>query len=211
MSKIYKKPEPDDKVWQILHDLLDTHHEELKECDAKIAIVLVESDTGHAITHGGYRAYAKVRIATGLERSLQPGRERFDAVIQIDALVWEKLKHEISVALIDHELSHISFTGEQHDDTRPKLKMRKGDWNIGDGFEAVLNRHGVNSLEYISIHNITFKLDDDGNYLFDFASDLSKKHKGCVDDPFARAPVGSAVDAAVASIEKGNKRAVASV
>ncbi|MBK8270197.1 MAG: hypothetical protein IPK83_18620 [Planctomycetes bacterium] len=210
MSKIYKKPEPDDKVWQILHDLLDTHHEELKECDAKIAIVLVESDTGHAITHGGYRAYAKVRIATGLERSLQPGRERFDAVIQIDALVWEKLKHEISVALIDHELSHISFTGEQHDDTRPKLKMRKGDWNIGDGFEAVLNRHGVNSLStsrFATSRSNSMTMGITSSTLPATCQEAQRLRGR----PVRASRLGSAVDAAVASIEKGNKRAVASV
>lgn len=172
MPKIYTKPEADDKVWQIIRDLLDTHHGELNECDAKIAVVLVESDTGDAITHGGYRAYAKVRLATGLERSLQHGRDRFDAVIQIDGLVWKNLREEIAIALIDHELSHLYYTGEQHDDTRPKLKLRKGDWNVGDGFESVLKRHGINSLEYMAIRQITFKTDDDGNYLFDFAQEL---------------------------------------
>ncbi len=34
---------------------------------------------------------------------------------------------------------------------RPLLKMRKGDWNVGDGFVDVVRRHGVNAIERVNI------------------------------------------------------------
>lgn len=85
----------------------------------------------------------------------------------IDEGEWYELKPAQRVALLDHELSHLDTidrdesdpnedTGEgaskvtwKTDDIgRPRLKSVKGDWMAGDGFAAVVARHGASAIEF---------------------------------------------------------------
>jgi hypothetical protein len=74
------------------------------------------------------------------------------------------LEDEHKAAVVDHECQHVArvpntpkkiAAGElawKVDDLgRPKLKLRKGDANVGDAFECVIARHGLYAVEYLNI------------------------------------------------------------
>jgi hypothetical protein len=43
------------------------------------------------------------------------------------------------------------FVQSYDDIGRPKLRLKKGDWNAGDGFRDVVARHGDHAAEFENI------------------------------------------------------------
>lgn len=169
MSKIYTRPGPSDKAWSIMKNVISLYHPDLDECNARIAIVMVESEDPDqpALTHGGYAATAKVKLTTALEKAVM-GQDKMDAVIQIAYEEWKLMNDDQRAALIDHELCHIGYSGEQDEFLRPRLKIVKGDYHIGDGFIRVAERHGENAMEWRAARHHLSLRDEDGNLLFGF-------------------------------------------
>jgi hypothetical protein len=74
-----------------------------------------------------------------------------DAEITLDADRWKELGRGKRIGLIDHELTHIELVYDDDglaldDNERPKLKLRKHDYEFG-WFNEVVERHGNDSLE----------------------------------------------------------------
>jgi hypothetical protein len=156
----------DDDVSALLLRVMKHWHSTLHTAGVKIGILMAYNPEGHAVTHGGYRALAKIKVVSARDRV----RKNIEAEIEIDESLWRDLKQEQRIALLDHELSHIKLiplSPEQlraaqaysatanwwkiDDHGRPKLKTVKGDWNVGDGFKAVVMRHGENAIELQNI------------------------------------------------------------
>lgn len=126
-------------------------------------VLFASNPDGPAVKRGGYPALATIKPLPLKDRVMKEG----DALLVIDESEWYELKPAQRVALLDHELSHIDtidrdesdpnedrgegaskVTWKTDDIGRPKLKSVKGDWNAGDGFAAVVARHGASAIEF---------------------------------------------------------------
>lgn len=157
MPTTYSLADPD-----VLNDLarvVERWHQPLADAEVKWGVLMAANDSGPAVKHGGYPAAASVRIVP-LKDRLTKG---YDAEIVIDLVWWERARQKHRTALLDHEVSHVTLAtvakdseGNTHvgrDDLgRPKLKLAKGDWSAGDGFEAVCRRHGEWAVEFENLH-----------------------------------------------------------
>ncbi len=142
----------------MLNDLLFTYKDEGYQAliDAKVRIRVVmafgnedsEGNKRPALKHHGVVANGIARVIPYKDRAL--GQE--DAEIMLDADWWENATEPEQKALLDHELHHIILHLDddgavQFDDCRrPKLKLRKHDFEIGV-FNIIAARHGEASGE----------------------------------------------------------------
>lgn len=101
------------------------------------------------LNHQGYPAGAVIRITPIRDRALGVT----DAVIVVDRAVWMDLDERESIAVLDHELTHLKrkinpkTNKPMHDAIgRPKLVMRTHDHQLG-WFDEVAARHGEASAE----------------------------------------------------------------
>lgn len=155
MSTTYALADPKHDATGLLGSVMKQHHTELHKAGVLVGILLANAaDEGTpAIKHAGYPATAKIKIVPLKDRLTK----NFDAELLIDEKEWDSLSDESKTALIDHELCHLSVVlgknrkAKRDDIGRPKLKLVPGDWNVGDGFEAVVRRHGQDALEYQSV------------------------------------------------------------
>lgn len=122
------------------------------------------------LTHGGYPAAATCRIVNTRDRAAGMA----DVQIVIDRAVWASYLPNDRDALLDHELHHIERVLESDGTTpkrdvqgRPKLALRKHDWQLG-WFNEVAERHGKHSTEvrqarmiYKHAHQLYFPFDED--------------------------------------------------
>jgi hypothetical protein len=158
----------DDDVTEFLADVMRRYHPPLFDAAVRVGVLMAASDTGDAVTHGGYPALATIKVISLRDRV----HKQIDAELVIDRRKWDELPRASQEAVLDHELSHIALkefgyapvldadgkpTGEtdirfERDDLdRPKLVTVKGDWNTGDGFAAVIRRHGRSAVEFLNI------------------------------------------------------------
>jgi hypothetical protein len=138
-------------------------HPELAENGVRVQLLMATSDVEDvaAVKHGGYPASATIRVVP-LKDRLTKG---YDAEMLIDRDSWNLSNEASRLALLDHELSHLEvkkrkvkmpkgykgepqFAVDTDDLGRPKLKLRKGDYNAGDGFKDVIQRHGDKAIEF---------------------------------------------------------------
>jgi hypothetical protein len=141
----------DDRATEMLAEIMEKYHQCLFGQEVKVGLIMARSITGHAIKVGGYPAIAKVKVVPLADR-LTKG---YDAEIQVDQWWWEsdKLPDERRRAVLDHELCHLKLARDEsghpkRDDLgRPKLKLVRGDWNGGDGFACIIERHGNHAQE----------------------------------------------------------------
>jgi hypothetical protein len=155
MPTTYQKA--DDDVIEVLEAALD-YHPKLAEARVKFGVLMADNGDEPAVKHGGYPALAKVRVVSLKDRVLK----EVDAEILIDRHEWDGMQPAHRVALLDHELSHVTTVpGEENemyklDDLgRPKLKTVNGDWNAGDGFAEVVARHGDWSVESLNAKRLS--------------------------------------------------------
>ena len=148
MGKTYEKAPA--AVAKVGERVLKEYHSDLHKIGITIDYVFANNEgTAPAVSHGGYPALAVCRILGLKDRALG----RSDAEITIDQSAWDGMSDEEQVALLDHEITHLSLVRDAKSDeikfddmSRPRLKIKKHDWHVG-WFEAVARRHGKNSPE----------------------------------------------------------------
>lgn len=155
----------DEEVCELLADVMRQYHADLTDAGVRVACLFALNEKGPAIKHGGYAALACVRVVALKDRVTK----HHDAEVHIDERAWADLRHGQRVATLDHELTHLRLkrfwrkpvldenkqpTGRDEcgwdtDDLgRPALKLVPGDWSAGDGFAAVVARHGADAIEF---------------------------------------------------------------
>lgn len=149
---------PDAVMGERVKQIMAKYHEELFAAEVTIQVLFArmsEGENGPAVkAPGGWPAYALIRRC--------PLRQRVagfrDAEITIDELKWKELTGAQQDALLDHELQHLELVYEgdgpgtpvETDDWgRPKLKLRKHDYELS-GFKAIMDRHPDAALEKIA-------------------------------------------------------------
>ena len=166
----------DEDVLKKLNLAMAQWHHDLANAKVNIGVIMAANPKdGPAVSHGGYPALASIKVVP-LKDRITKG---YDAEMLIDATFWKTTNEETRMALLDHELSHLELKKpkerktdkkkknqeEDEDDdniiagqsflvddiNRPILKMKKGDWNVGDGFVEVVRRHGANAIERVNI------------------------------------------------------------
>jgi len=148
-------------IRSMLNSVIETYHTLLHEAGVTIGIIMAANEDGPAIKVGGYADAACVKVVSLKDRLTKS----YDAELLIDHNTWTELSYAGRVALLDHEMSHLELSKIEFirdsenpeaplklvcgrdDYGRPKLKLRPGDWNAGDGFKAVVERHGDAAIE----------------------------------------------------------------
>lgn len=163
----------DQKVMGFIESVMMKYHHELCQHKVSLGVLFAMSsdEENHALKHHGYPVAACIKVVT-LKDRITKG---YDAELMIDAEFWKSNNEEKRVALIDHELSHIALKRKKpekpkkgqppreepvdplgevvYDDIgRPALKTVKGDYNVGDGFMRVIQRHQTASIETDNIN-----------------------------------------------------------
>jgi hypothetical protein len=125
------------------------YHSELQDVTVGALFVFDEDSEAPPLMHGGYPAAAVVRITPIRDRALGVA----DAVIIVDRDGWIDLTAPQRIALIDHELTHLTRVLDEKTQRpkrdaigRPKLRIRKHDHQLG-WFDEVAQRHGEASPE----------------------------------------------------------------
>jgi hypothetical protein len=159
MSTIYRMASDEESL--LVTTAMTRWHELLRDAQVKVGMVFAHNEDGGAVKHGGYNAAATIKPLSLKERVIKG----YDAEMLIDEDHWDSMDERGRLALIDHELSHIqpvpktdaemkkdpSTPWKRDDIGRPKLRSRKGDWNAGDGFKCVVERHGENAIEFTNL------------------------------------------------------------
>lgn len=130
-------------------------HKPLLDAKVKIDIIMVSPEYGEdgqpvndALKKNGVRAFGITRKLPPKDRAMGRG----DAEVCLDADWWQHAEEKQRVALLDHELHHISVKVNKaaapvkEDDGRPKIVLRKHDYEFG-WFNVIAERHGIFSLE----------------------------------------------------------------
>jgi hypothetical protein len=149
MGTTYQKA--DDDVLELLGRAMTEYHPGLAAEGVAVGVLMAANPDGVPVKHGGYPALAKVSVVSLKDRVTK----EIDAEIVVDELEFNKLRTAQRVAMFDHELTHLELkrdkdSGEvQRDDLgRPRLKTRPGDFNGGDAFREVIERHGDMAIEF---------------------------------------------------------------
>ncbi len=156
----------DDDVLTLVAAAMRRNHPRLHEAKVRVGVLMAANPDGPAIKRNGYPVIAQIKIVS-LKDRLSKG---YDAELLIDQHDWEEFQDEHRQALADHELSHIDTvdlspsqlraarqedakcpTWKLDDLGRPKLRTVPGDWDAGDGFSAVVARHGAYAVEYVNL------------------------------------------------------------
>jgi len=127
---------------------------------------------GDAIKHHGVRAFGLCRIIPLKERAKGNG----DAEILVDKDWWDSVGEEERHAVVDHELTHLQPKRDADDLGRPKLKLRKHDFQFG-WFTSVANRHGQHSQEQKQASSI---LDEAGQFYWPSLVEAKVAKEGAV-------------------------------
>lgn len=126
-------------VGRIAEDLIRVHHQYLRQSDIRYLWRYSDSEW----TKGGALVYGQTALVSGALRHIAGDA---DAVVLVNASVWEHLSESQRAALVDHELSHlqprVNADGDvqSHPDGRPILCLARHDV---EEFAAVIRRHGL--------------------------------------------------------------------
>lgn len=173
MPKVYDQAP--DEVRDRCVALIRKYHPDLEKVALRLDLLCASTDSedAHAVTLGGYPCLAVVRIVSAKDRAKDVG----DAEITIDRDAYEAMTSEQRDALLDHELYHLNIVRDRagqpkrDDHGRPKLKMRKHDFNVG-WFHEIARRHGAASIE---VQQATEFVHENGQLYFGFSQELSDK------------------------------------
>lgn len=154
---------PDDELHQLLAQVMERYHRPLHDAGVKVGVLMASNENSHAVSSGGYPAIACIKVVALKDRVTKG----YDAELLIDLVEWGAYRDRHKRALLDHELSHLQlakhrYTKDEFDQPkdiyfdrddlgRPKLKLVKGDWNCGDGFKSVVERHGEWAIEFLNV------------------------------------------------------------
>ncbi len=132
--------------------LMKKFHLDLIEAGVTIKFLFARNPDQPAVMHGGYPAFATVKINSLKDRVA--GLD--DATILIDESCWNDATEEERESVLDHELQHLACKRNKvgaltYDDAdRPRLVIRKHDWH-GGGFNVIAKRHGEAAIEVQAI------------------------------------------------------------
>lgn len=167
MAKQFSRASKD--VLTRIERLVGKHYPELDGVTIS-ALFVFNDDSDPVLTHQGYPAAAMARIVSTRERAA--GLE--DAMIVIDRATYSGLTTKQCDALLDHELYHITRVIDEKTEQpkadvlgRPKLTIRKHDWQLG-WFDEIVQRHGEHSMEVRQAREL---MEGSGQLYFDFAQD----------------------------------------
>lgn len=143
------------EVNALLNKVVQRWHQDLDKFQVRIGILMAHNDNGAAVKSGGYPAFAMVKPVP-LKDKITKG---YDVEMLIDADAWENMKPRHRAALLDHECSHLVVAMDTDAPTQPKLddlgrpvvKTKKADYSAGDGFRAVVARHGRFAIEHLNL------------------------------------------------------------
>lgn len=152
MPTTYRKA---DHLQIMLQRVIAKYHPDLKKFSVTFDILTAHGDPDSdkpVLTNHGYPAAAVVRINKLADRV----DGHADCRLVIDGDRFETFTDAEQVSLLDHEASHILpvifESGEEagavktDDCGRPKLRMRKHDFQLGL-FKDVMQRHGIHSVD----------------------------------------------------------------
>jgi len=162
MGNTYEKG--DEKDYVILQKTIDIYQIRLK--DVKIGLIKTyapRDENGdikkNAIVRRGGVVYAYINLVHPRNRLFKP----YLAEITVDGDKWEEMSDEVKTALLDHELTHISYKLDKRtdeikkdEDGNPILRLIYDEVNF-TAFPDVARKHGVNSIEYQSVQNLKAK------------------------------------------------------
>jgi hypothetical protein len=142
MGITYEKA--DAGVHRLVRELVDAHHPDLKEAEARITVLVacLRDEDGallptSAVKWHGYEAAAVVKVNSLRDRA----EGKADATITLDGNSWEKRPAEEQRGVLDHELCHLEVRRDGHNQVladdlgRPRLRLRNADWML-EGFRA---------------------------------------------------------------------------
>ena len=171
MAKVYE-PATDDVI-EILNAAIKKYHPGLDEHCVRVGVVMVTSEKGDPVTHGGHRCAAKIKRVSRKDRVTTP----YEAIIYVDGNLWVDLHEKTRLALLDHELEHLILQFDapevirRDDDGRPLLALKPDDWCL-TGFACIVDRHGDFAIEKMSLEKLR---SDHGQLLFDFGETLEEE------------------------------------
>jgi len=168
MTKTYQQA--DQTILDSITEIIREHHTLLDASDATFEVLFVsdidkDGEIHQALACHGYPAAATVKIHSLPLRALGLG----DFLITVDAATWASLSTAERTALLDHELCHVEAIENdgdfEHDDLgRPKLRLRKHDWQLG-GFVGIAKRHHNRALEVQAVKRCKT---EGGQFFWDF-------------------------------------------
>ena len=148
------------------------YHPELHEAGVTVGTIFAANEGGEpSIKMKGAAVKGTMQVVSLKDRVLK----KVDAQMVLALECWDKMTEAERNALVDHELCHIQLkkwgrrmvldangepTGEEvlwfdRDDLgRPKLALVNGDVEGGDGFAAVIARHGAAAGEYQNLTRV---------------------------------------------------------
>lgn len=167
MPTTYEKAS--EEVHELVQEVMQEFHPELPRHGVKVGVIFASNTESAAVKRGGYPCAGKISIVSLKDRC----EKNYDAELLIDLTWWTEGTPKHHRALIDHEISHLELVedeeagGYKTDDLgRPCLKIRLGDWNVGDGFNAVIERHGDFAIEIASLKRAEAKVAEVKTRLF---------------------------------------------
>jgi hypothetical protein len=151
-------------VMTLLTKAMRLWHPDLEEAEVRIGVKTASNSTSAPIKHGGYPALGKISIVSLKDRV----SKKYEAELLIDAMDYSDLEAPMKLAFFDHELSHIDLIALPPNELKiakqekapwwklddlglPRLRSVKADLNVGDAFEAVIQRHGYAAVEWRNI------------------------------------------------------------
>lgn len=159
MPVTWSDPGADGEAVRLLGHVLKKYTPDLAEAKVRVRVLFAHNVDGPALKRGGYPAAAIVRVRS-LKQRVDTG---YDAEVAIDEREWDDFTTDRKAAVLFHELSHLELVMKeveggrqvlQRDDIgRPKLKVKPGDWNGGDGFVRVVEEFGEEALEWENADN----------------------------------------------------------
>jgi hypothetical protein len=170
MGTVYWKA--DASIVAFIDNVMEKYHQDLHINKVKIGTIMAMSSSEEttALKLHGYPVAAMVKIVPLKDRITK----EYDVEMLVDATLWKESSIKRKTALIDHELSHLAVKRKKpekpkkgepvkesgnlgevvYDDIgRPVVKTVKADYNVGDGFLHVIQRHQEESFETININN----------------------------------------------------------
>lgn len=140
--------QPSEQVIALIKSTIKEFHPELDEAQVTVDAIMAYNDKGFAVKAGGYPALACIK-ANSLANRI---KGLADALITIDGDSYDSMSEAQQRGLIDHELTHLNIKRDKEqnivtdDAGRPKIKMKKHDYQMG-WFREIAIRHGENSPE----------------------------------------------------------------
>jgi hypothetical protein len=176
---------------EVLAQAMEQWHPILQTCRVRVDVLEVTNTGKYGITkpalkEKGWPVPAKTLVVPLQRRAMGQG----DVLVLVDHHQWDETNTAACMAIMDHELEHLEVLAEKDprengtpivgwsteakclvgaplldDRGRPRLRLRKHDWQLG-GFRSVVERHREASVEAAAVKAC---LQDDGQYMWEWA------------------------------------------